>query len=97
MEDHPTYRLGTRPAARQPPAAHDDVERPVHYLDPSLRLEIRSCSAADFRQIHRHLGDYRGGLTTRQLARVAALHHPMLLHQFGDTAYSMRDGDIVAG
>ena len=28
---------------------------------------------------------------------MAALHHPMLLHQFGDTAYSMRDGEVVAG
>ena len=97
MEDHPVYRLDTRPAARRPRAARDDVERPVHYLDPSRRLEIRSCSAADFRQIHQHLGDYRGGPTTRQLARVAALHHPMLVHLFGDTAYSMRDCEVVAG
>ncbi|MDE0420736.1 MAG: GNAT family N-acetyltransferase [Gammaproteobacteria bacterium] len=96
MEDHPTYRLDTRPAARRPRAAGDDLERPVYYLDPSRPLQIRGCSAADFRQIHQHLGDYWGGLTTRQLARVAALHHPMLLHQFGDTAYSMRDGDVVA-
>ena len=51
--------------------------------------EIAHCTRADFTQILEHVADFWGS------DRTLALHHPMLLYEFGDTAYVIRAGDQV--
>ena len=53
-------------------------------------MRIEACSRADFDYIVTHHGEYwDSDLTLR-------LHHPMFVHEFGDTAYVMRDGERIA-
>jgi len=48
--------------------------------------EIARCTKADFAQILEHVADFWGS------DRTLALHHPMLLYEFGDTTYVIRAG-----
>lgn len=49
-------------------------------------MEIANCAKADFDQILAEIVDFWGN------ARTLHLHHPMLLYEFGNTAYVIRDG-----
>ncbi len=52
-------------------------------------IEIARCTKADFDQILAQVAAFWGS------DRTLALHHPMFLYEFGDTAYVIRDGDQV--
>jgi GNAT superfamily N-acetyltransferase len=51
--------------------------------------EISLCSAEDYFQILDELPEFWDGRDTR------ALHHPFLIHEFGNTAFVIRDGSYV--
>jgi ribosomal protein S18 acetylase RimI-like enzyme len=54
-------------------------------------VEITQCTKADFDQILRDIVDFWGS------DRTLPLHHPFLIHEFGDTAFVMKeDGTVVA-
>lgn len=53
-------------------------------------MEITRCVMEDFHQIVSHLGEFWGSDHTLHL------HHPLFVHEFGDTAYVIKDGDTVA-
>lgn len=53
-------------------------------------MEITRCMMEDFHQIVSHLGEFWGSEGSLHL------HHPLFVHEFGDTAYVIKDGDIVA-
>lgn len=53
-------------------------------------MRIAQLAKADFDQILSHIEEFWGS------DRTLALHHPTLLHEFGDTAYVIRDGGVVA-
>jgi GNAT superfamily N-acetyltransferase len=53
-------------------------------------MQISRCTKADFDQILTHIEEFWGREST------LGLHHPTLLHEFGDTAYVIRDGAAVA-
>jgi GNAT superfamily N-acetyltransferase len=52
-------------------------------------MEITTCTAADFNRI---LADFAGFWDHD---RTVALHHPTIIHEFGNTAFVIRDGDKV--
>ncbi|HWB11686.1 MAG TPA: GNAT family N-acetyltransferase [Pirellulales bacterium] len=54
------------------------------------RMNIERCTADDFRAIVCDLPAFWGSDRTR------AIHHPMFLHEFGDTAFVVRNGSCVA-
>ena len=55
------------------------------------RAEISNCTVEDLDQILAALPEFWDGRDTRQL------HHPFLIHEFGDTAFVIRDdGRVVA-
>ena len=51
---------------------------------------ITHCTRADFDQIVTHIDEFWGD------DRALPLHHPMFFYEFGDTAWVIRDGDLVA-
>lgn len=54
-------------------------------------VEISNCTVADYDQILEGLPEFWDGRDTRHL------HHPFLIHEFGDTAFVIRDeGRVVA-
>jgi GNAT superfamily N-acetyltransferase len=53
------------------------------------RREIAHCTTADFAEVLEHVAEFWGS------DRTLALHHPMLIYEFGDTAYVIRAGDQV--
>ncbi len=52
-------------------------------------MEILNCSKADFDQV---LTDFKEFWETD---RTLSLHHPMFLHEFGNSAYVVKEGDRV--
>jgi GNAT superfamily N-acetyltransferase len=52
-------------------------------------LEILVCTPQDYDQILEDLSEFWDGRDTRHL------HHPLLIHEFGNTAFVMRDGPRV--
>jgi GNAT superfamily N-acetyltransferase len=57
--------------------------------DPTMKIE--RCAHADFLQILDDLEDFWG------TDRARAVHHPMFVHEFGDTAWVVReDGRVIA-
>ena len=52
-------------------------------------LEISNCTLEDYDQILTALPEFWDGRDTRHL------HHPFLIHEFGDTAFVIRDGGQV--
>jgi GNAT superfamily N-acetyltransferase len=54
-------------------------------------MEISLCTKADFDQILRDIADFWGD------ERTLAVHHPMFLYEFGNSAYVMKEGDLVVG
>src|SRR3972149_3930000 len=53
-------------------------------------MQITLCTRVDFDQILSHIEEFWGS------DRTLALHHPMFLDEFGNTAYVIRDGSDVA-
>jgi GNAT superfamily N-acetyltransferase len=53
-------------------------------------MQIERCTKSDFDRIVAQHATYWDSDLTLQL------HHPMFLHEFGDTAFVIRDGDTVA-
>lgn len=54
-------------------------------------MQPNPCTSADFAEILRDLPDFWGS------DRARAVHHPMFLHEFGDSAWVIRDaGRVVA-
>jgi ribosomal protein S18 acetylase RimI-like enzyme len=54
-------------------------------------IEISSCTPQDYDEILAELSDFWDGRDTRHL------HHPFLIHEFGNTAFVIRDGSRVVG
>jgi ribosomal protein S18 acetylase RimI-like enzyme len=54
-----------------------------------MAAEISTCTQRDYNQILDELGDFWDGRDTRHL------HHPMLINEFGSSAFVIRDGDKV--
>jgi hypothetical protein len=54
-------------------------------------MEISLCTKTDFDQILRDIVDFWGNDHTLRL------HHPMLLYEFGNTAYVVKEGEKVVG
>jgi len=52
-------------------------------------MDIEPCTHEDFLTIVRDLEDFWG------TDRARAVHHPMWVHEFGDTAWVVREGDRV--
>jgi GNAT superfamily N-acetyltransferase len=55
-----------------------------------MGAEISICMPRDYNQILDDLADFWDGRQVRHL------HHPMLIHEFGDSAYVIREGAVVA-
>jgi GNAT superfamily N-acetyltransferase len=55
-----------------------------------LSLEISTCTKRDYDRIIEDLPDFWDGRDTRQL------HHPMLVNEFGNSAFVIRSGDKIA-
>ncbi|WP_118972865.1 GNAT family N-acetyltransferase [Taibaiella koreensis] len=53
-------------------------------------MDVSLCTKADFDQIRSAIVAFWGS------DRTLYLHHPMLIYEFGSTAFVIRDGDIVA-
>jgi len=53
-------------------------------------MEVQLCTKADFDQIRTAIDVFWGS------DRTLYLHHPMLICEFGSTAFVIRDGDVVA-
>ncbi len=53
-------------------------------------MKIRTCSLEDFAQILGEIENYWGDDRTRHL------HHPLLVHEFRDTAFVIKIGDVIA-
>jgi len=53
--------------------------------------EISACTKRDYDRIVDDLPDFWDGRDMRQL------HHPMLVNEFGNSAFVIRDGDAIAG
>jgi GNAT superfamily N-acetyltransferase len=53
-------------------------------------MEITNCTKQDFDQILLELNEFWGS------DRVAVLHHPTLIYEFGNSAYVIRDGNKIA-
>jgi ribosomal protein S18 acetylase RimI-like enzyme len=51
--------------------------------------DITYCTKADYDQITRDIVDFWGS------DRTLHLHHPSLIYEFGDTAFVIKDGDMV--
>jgi GNAT superfamily N-acetyltransferase len=71
-------------AAAQPQA--------VGCLDPQTEpfMELKHCAKTDYDQIVAEIVDFWGS------DRTLALHHPMFVYEFGNSAYVIKDGDCVA-
>jgi ribosomal protein S18 acetylase RimI-like enzyme len=54
-----------------------------------MNAEISTCTQQDYNQILDELRDFWEGRETRQL------HHPMLVNEFGNSAFVIRDGAKV--
>ncbi len=54
-------------------------------------MEISLCTKADFDQILQDIADFWGD------ERTLAVYHPMFLYEFGNSAYVMKEGDLVVG
>ncbi len=53
------------------------------------KMELVNCSTVDFAQIITNIDDFWGS------DRTLHLHHPMLVHEFGNTAFVIKDADTV--
>lgn len=53
------------------------------------KMELVDCSKTDFDQIITNITEFWGS------DRTLHLHHPILIHEFGNTAFAIKDGDTV--
>jgi hypothetical protein len=58
-------------------------------MEQGCVVEISICTPQDYDQILEDLAEFWDGRDTRHL------HHPFLLHEFGNTAFVIRDGARV--
>jgi len=56
----------------------------------AMNAAISNCTQQDFTQILDGLADFWDGREVRHL------HHPMLIHEFGNSAFVIREGAVVA-
>lgn len=52
-------------------------------------MQITRCSKTDFLQIHSHITEFWGS------DRALGVHHPMFIHEFGNTAYVIKNESEV--
>ena len=52
-------------------------------------MQIEKCSTTDYNQILTKISDFWGS------DRTLSVHHPMFIHEFGNTAYVFRENDKV--
>jgi N-acetylglutamate synthase-like GNAT family acetyltransferase len=52
--------------------------------------QISTCTKQDYDRIVKDLPEFWDGRDTRRL------HHPMLIHEFGNSAFVIRDGEAIA-
>jgi ribosomal protein S18 acetylase RimI-like enzyme len=52
--------------------------------------QISTCTKQDYDRIIKDLPEFWDGRDTRRL------HHPMLIHEFGNSAFVIRDGEAIA-
>ena len=55
-----------------------------------MSVEIEPCTKADFDWILNHFGEFWNNDATRPR------HHPIFVHELGDTAFVIRDGESIA-
>ena len=53
-------------------------------------MYITRCTKADYDQILSHIEEFWGS------DRTVSLHHPLFVHEFGNSAYVIKDGAVVA-
>ncbi len=53
-------------------------------------MQISVCSKSDYDQIVSHIVEFWGS------DRTLGLHHPMFIHEFGKTAFVIKEGETVA-
>ena len=59
-------------------------------------MEIEAFGSEDLHYVVANLEQYWGSSTDAQrMARIRAIHHPMFVHQFGDTAFSIKERGLV--
>jgi GNAT superfamily N-acetyltransferase len=58
-------------------------------VEDGVAVDIQRCTKADFDFILEHLAEFWGS------DRTLSLHHPIFLHEFGDTAYVIRNANSV--
>jgi hypothetical protein len=56
----------------------------------SFRMDITSCTKADYDQIVTHIQEFWGS------DRTLNLHHPLFVYEFGNSAYIINDENQVA-
>lgn len=52
-------------------------------------MKIESCTISDYNQIIENIVDFWGS------DRTLGVHHPMFIHEFGNTSYVIRENDMV--
>lgn len=83
-QGHRNLRPHAKPATLNQPSAFPNV------IQETRRVQIERCTKAAFDEIVANHGEFWDSDLTLQL------HHPMFIHEFGDTAYVMKDGATVA-
>ena len=53
-------------------------------------MRIEPCTLNDYQHILAHIADFWGG------NRTLSLHHPMFVHEFGDSAFVIHAGKVIA-
>ena len=53
-------------------------------------MSIVRCTPSDFQHIVAHLAEFWGS------DRTASLHHPLFVHEFGDSAFVLHAGPVIA-
>ena len=61
------------------------------------RMNITNCTVDDFLEIHQRFAEFWPSADETFLRRIKTVHHPIFVHEFGNTSYVMKkDGKIVA-
>ncbi len=61
------------------------------------KMKITNCTMDDFQEIHRRFAEFWPSGDAVFLRRVRAVHHPMFVHEFGNTSYVVKEcGKVVA-
>ena len=52
-------------------------------------MEIEKCTVSDYNQILENIVDFWGS------DRTLSVHHPMFIHEFGNTAFIIKENDKI--